>query len=124
MQPPITETKAWTYAMLNVAAAPGLGSLLARRWFSGTVQLVIALAGCGLVLGWFVQKMRLFYGQIFGTNLPMDAGDLMGKWGVAVFVVAWIWSLMTSIQIVQAAKRNGESLTTPPIISKLSGENR
>src|SRR6267142_5883224 len=46
---------ATTCLILNQFATPGLGSLMARRWFAGTGQLVLAVAGFCLLVGWFVQ---------------------------------------------------------------------
>jgi hypothetical protein len=101
--------------IINQFATPGLGSLIARRFVAGSGQLVLALIGFLLFLGWWVQKMRLFYGQMFGTDLPADAGTKLGKWGVIIFVLSWMWSLVTSIQIL----RNLPKDSIPPLPPKI-----
>jgi len=110
---PMSQTKAWICALINVLASPGLGTLLARRLVVGTIQLTFAIIGCLLVMGWFVQKMRLLYGQMFGTTIPLDAGNQLGKWGVIFFGIAWLWALISSIQIVLSAPK---SSPVPPKI--------
>ncbi len=112
---PLNRSELLSCAFVNLFATPGLGSVMARRFIAGTAQLVFASIGFALFLGWFIQKMRLFYGQITGTNLPADAGSRLGWWGLALFGVAWVWALVTSIQIVRAAPK--ESVPpVPPII--------
>ena len=112
---PPSRSEAWTYALLNQFATPGLGSLLARRWIAGSGQLLFAFAGFILLMGWLFQKMRLLYGQMFGTNLPQNAGHELGKWGAIIFMAAWFWSLVTSIQLLKCAKDNQASAIPPRI---------
>ena len=112
---PITKARAWTYAMLNVFATPGFGSLLARRTFPALGQLTMALAGAVLIMFWFFQKMRLFYGQVTGTTIPLDSGNTAGKIGLILFAASWVWTLITSIQIILSAAP--EPTTLPPKIS-------
>lgn len=88
---------------------------MARRFIAGGGQLALAFAGFGLFVGWFIQTMRVFYGQMFGTNLPPDLGSSLWKWGLGVFAVAWVWALVTSIQIV----RNVPKESIPPIPPKI-----
>jgi len=101
MHPPRNQSEAWSCALINQFATPGLGSVVARRFIAGTGQLILAFVGFALFLGWFIQKMRLLYGQLAETNLPIDAGSSLGRWGVALFATAWVWSLVTSIQIIR-----------------------
>lgn len=98
---PRRRSQAWTCVIINQLATPGLGSLIARHFVAGTGQLILAFTGFFLFLGWWVQKMRVLYGQMFGTDLPADAGTQLGKWGIIIFAMAWVWSLVTSIQILQ-----------------------
>lgn len=112
---PINRTEAWTCALINQFATPGLGSVIARRFLAGTGQLTLAFVGFALFVGWFVQKMRLFYGQISGTDLPVDAGSRFLVWGLGLFAVAWIWSLITSIQII----RHAPEVVPPPLPPKV-----
>lgn len=111
---PRNSDEAWVFTCINLFATPGLGSILARRFVAGTLQVTIAVAGFLLLMWWFIQKMRLMYGQIYGTDLPLDLGDTAGKWGLGLFVAAWIWSLITSIQLFRAVKETPMSI--PPKI--------
>ena len=97
--------------MINQFATPGLGSLLARRYVAGIGQLILALIGFGLYVAWLVQKMRVFYGQIFGTELSPTAGDQLWKWGLIIFAASWIWALVTSIQIMRSTPKD----SIPPL---------
>lgn len=60
--------------------------------------------------------MRVFYGQMFGTTLPPDLGSSLWKWGLLIFALAWLWSLVTSIQMI----RNAPKDTIPPLPPKIS----
>lgn len=102
-------------ALINQLVTPGLGSVVGRRFVAGTGQLILALVGFLLFLGWFVQKMRLFYGLIEGTDLPVDAGNELGKWGVIIFAAAWVWSLATSIQMIRSAPKDSPP-PLPPVL--------
>lgn len=113
---PMTSTKAWACLFLNILATPGLGTLIARRFISGTIQVACAVVGFLLFLGWFVQKMRLLYGQVFGTNLPVDAGSSLGKWALIFFGSAWVWSLITSLQIFRSVPKAAALADLPPKI--------
>ncbi len=112
---PLNRSELLSCALINLFATPGLGSVVARRFIAGTGQLILACAGFALFVGWFIQKMRLFYGQIMGTDLPLDAGARLLRWGLAIFAVAWVWSLVTSIQII----RNAPKEFLPPLPPKL-----
>ena len=113
---PLTRSDAWNFALINQLATPGLGSLLARRFVAGTGQLLIALAGFSLFVAWFVQTMRSFYGQMFESDLRFDSGFALAKWGILLFVVAWLWSLVTSIQVIRSVPKD----SIPPIPPKIS----
>ena len=117
---PRRQSQAWTCVIINQFATPGLGSVIARRFVAGTGQLILAFTGFFLFLGGWIQKMRLFYGQMFGTDLPADAGTKLGIWGIIIFAMAWAWSLVTSIQILQNLPKDSVS-DLPPKISRGSG---
>ena len=111
---PRNRDEAWVFTCLNLFATPGLGSIAGRHFVQGTAQVAIALAGFLLLMWWFIQKMRLFYGQISGTDLPLDSGNTAGAFGVALFLAAWAWSLVTSIQLFRSVKETPMSI--PPKI--------
>lgn len=108
---PLNRTTARNAALVNLCATPGLGSLMARRWVAGVGQLILAVAGFGLMLGWFVKLMSAFYslGSDFSTGPAGESHVSISwrllKWGVAIFAVSWLWSLVTSIQLIRAARK-------------------
>ena len=103
---PLSRTTAVHCVIVNQAATPGLGSLLARHWFAGSGQLALALAGFGLIMAWFFFKLRDLYR--LAEDLPVDpnAGNSLGKVGLVVFVLAWLWSWVTSASILKEARKN------------------
>ncbi len=103
---PLSRTTAVHCVIVNQAATPGLGSLLARRWIAGSGQLALALAGFGLIMAWFFFKLRDLYR--LAEDLPVDpsAGNSLGKAGLVIFVLAWLWSWVTSASILKEARKN------------------
>jgi 4a-hydroxytetrahydrobiopterin dehydratase len=95
-----SHAKARNAALLNLFATPGLGSLVAGRWVAGAGQLLLALAGFALVMVWFVQEMHQFYGQINGDVPVQPIGHIL-ELGAGLFGAAWVWSLVTSVSLLQ-----------------------
>jgi hypothetical protein len=96
------EAAAWTALATNLLVLPGLGSLMAGRKV-GWPQAVLALAGAALTLLWLVS----FTGEWMRLGaFPLDAGPEIGRGlaGVAAFFVAWLWSLLTSLDGVRQAR--------------------
>ena len=101
-----SHAKARNAALLNQLATPGLGSLIAGRWLAGAGQLLLAIAGCVLILVWFAQTMSAYYSQMFGEGATHQPTVFSGLWlGGILFALAWCWSLVTSICLVRAAGR-------------------
>ena len=118
MAKPLSRSAARTAVVLNQLATPGLGSLLARRWISGAGQLALSIAGFAFVVVWFVKVMIQFYGQIQGDVAVKPVGWI-GLTGAGVFAAAWLWSLATSVSILNEAKRNAASeaaTAAPPLL--------
>lgn len=107
---PLTPAKARNAALINQLATPGLGSLLARRWFAGTGQLLLAIAGFVMVVGWFVMLMIELYQETLNSGSPRSIGWL-GEAGALCFAVSWVWSLFTSLSLLREGKQN----LPPPI---------
>lgn len=112
----MTPAKAWGFTGINLLATPGLGTLLGRRYYAGGGQLFLALIGFFAFMFWFLQKMRVFYSQAFGSPLPAGTGDGIWKWGLIFFGMAWVWSLVSSVQMVFGAKKNPPPSPLPPVI--------
>jgi hypothetical protein len=96
------EAAAWSGMAANLLVLPGLGSLMAGRKV-GWLQAVLASSGALLSLLWLVSFVRAC---IRLGAVPLDAGpDLgVGLAGIAAFGVAWLWALVTSLDVVRRAR--------------------
>ena len=110
-------------ALANQLATPGLGSLMTGRWIAGMGQLVLALAGFGLIIVWFTEWFIQLFGQVTGNTKPGPHAWL-GESGLIIFVVSWFWALVTSISLLRQAKADGqvEPKPIPPRMADLSGQ--
>jgi hypothetical protein len=87
---------------LNLLVLPGLGTWVAGRRLSGTLQILMAVTGFGLAFAWFVQLITL-YGRM--DDFP-DFSALPYRWliaGVVLFAGAWLWSLASSLAMLRRA---------------------
>ena len=101
----ITPGRAAGCLVANLLLTPGLGSLMARRYAAGVGQLLIFLAGFLMFVAFFVDEMRQFYGMMFSDVEARP--HLWLCWsGMAICLIAWLWSLVTSISLIREAKRN------------------
>ena len=101
---PISRARAASCAMVNLAATPGLGSLMARRIVAGTGQLLLSLVGFCLIVVWMFEVSRRIFLQQLDEPSPPPASGWMGKWGLICFVAGWLWSLATSLSLLRQAK--------------------
>ena len=109
--------------LINLCATPGLGSVMARRYWAGTGQLVLAVTGFCLIVEWMV---GLFHGVILeqlDEPVPPHAANWLGKWGVICFGAAWLWSLFTSISIWRHSQADEPSglRPVPPRLADSTG---
>lgn len=102
---PHSPVRARNCLLLNQFATPGLGSLMGRRFVAGGGQLLLAVAGFGLLSAWFVNVLRQFYGLING-DLEPELHPWLALSGIGLFAVAWLWALVTSFSLLREAKRN------------------
>lgn len=100
---PVRRSAARRALLINLLATPGLGSLMAKRFVSGTIQLVLGILGFSLILLWFVSEMSQLYSLV-----NLDAKPKPMNWlawvGMSLFAVAWFWALATSVSILREAK--------------------
>lgn len=110
----IDETFAWSSLAANLTVLPGLGTLAARRYLSGGLQMAIAVTGHGLSVSWLVLFLRQWADE---AAFPWDGGPHfpVGLLGVLVFGVAWLWALATSLSILREARRRA---LTPATVLK------
>ena len=109
---------------MNLAVTPGLGSLVARHRVAGGGQVLLSLAGFALILKWLIslvwQTMSALQG---GPAVAISATP--GLAGGLLFLVAWLWSLITSLQLLAAAKKNAATparLNTTSVTWQKTGE--
>lgn len=110
--------------MVNLAATPGLGSLMARRFFAGIGQLLLSLAGFVLIVVWMIKLFHRVFLQQLGEPVPPDSSGWMWKWGLLLFGAGWLWSLVTSLSFLRQAKADGqvEPKPIPPRMADLPGQ--
>jgi hypothetical protein len=106
--------------IINQFATPGLGSLMAGRFVAGTIQLLLAVAGFGLVMGWFIQLMMKTYRLASDLPPEPDRYPWLGKAGVLIFVLSWLLAWPTTLSVLRAARKaeleNPPPRPLPPII--------
>jgi len=99
--------------LVNQFATPGLGSLMARRFWAGLLQLSLAVVGfCGFTAA-FVLTMIDFYRQTReAPSLPTSHSSLLII-SLVIFAASWCLAWITSLQLLREAKRN-EAGKPPP----------
>ena len=119
----LSRSRALAGIFTNLCATPGLGSLMCRRLVSGAGQLLLALAGFCLIVGWMTRE---FYRSIqlqLDRPVSQTSFDWMWQWGAVCFGIAWLWSLVTSIGLWREAKTEASAGQgrVPPRITGPSG---
>lgn len=85
---------------------PGLGTFLAHRRVAGALQLVVSQTGFALSLLWAILFARDWVRQ--GGLLEGVTPHLaLGLTGAAIFLFAWIWSLISSARILFSTRKSG-----------------
>jgi len=112
---PLSRSTARNSALINQLATPGLGSLLAGRYAAGIGQLVLALAGFGMILGWFVLVLMQTFNDIEGQASTKSYAWL-GEAGALTFILSWLWALVTSLDLLREAGRNENETPSPPYL--------
>lgn len=114
----VSRTTARNSFLINQFATPGLGSLMAGRRVAGCGQLLLAVAGFAMVMGWFVLLAIHFYHQITGDDSPGQSAAWLAEAGGLTFGAAWLWALVTSISLLREARENeSQSSPQPPKLS-------
>jgi len=84
---------------------------MAGRRLAGLGQLVLAIAGFGMVLGWFALLAFQMYNELINDAQPKSVARL-GEIGAVTFAAAWLWSLVTSLSVIREARASEPA--TPP----------
>ena len=92
--------------MLGNLVLPGAGTFLARRRISGILQLLVSQTGFVLMVIWVIS----FVGEWVRTGSMPDGITPMLKLGVigcGLFLLAWTWSVISSISILLDSRKGG-----------------
>jgi hypothetical protein len=97
---------------MNQLAFPGLGTIMAGRR-TGYLQALIMVIGFILATGymvWFIICItRLALGETANEaewTAQYHRYGWAGKYGLALCIVAWCWSLVSSIGILRQSRQN------------------
>jgi hypothetical protein len=110
--------------LVNLCATPGLGSMMARRVLAGIGQLLLAMAGFCLIVGWMFKLFHRVYLEQLGEPAPPNSSGWMGKWGLILFGASWLWSLVTSVSLLRQVKSDEQAgqRPVPPRLADLAGK--
>jgi hypothetical protein len=78
---------------------------MAGRRVAGIGQLLLAVAGFVMVIGWFVLLALQTYNELVNNAPPKSVASL-GEAGALIFAAAWLWSLVTSLSVLREARAN------------------
>src|SRR5437870_4113300 len=120
----LSRQTAWGCLTSNLAL-PGCGSLLAGR-ISGYAQLALATAGLlvttifGLrFIFWQLANWPRFHGPEADPFAELGEMWLHLRWalvGLGLFFMAWLWALVTSLRILDSARKAERSNGPHPLI--------
>ena len=98
-------------ALINLAALPGGGSILAGR-LVGIPQSLLTFAGFGLFMKYFLIIMKTAMNATDPDRVLQAARAhvRLGAAGVGLVAIAWLWSAFTSYSVWQQSKG-----TPPPL---------
>lgn len=123
IHPPRNRSEAWRCLMINQLACPGLGTIIAAQKI-GFAQAGIMLAGFFVAMGYlcwliFHQVQLVFDMEVTMQQFNETRFDYwwVGAFGFGLCLIAWLWSLITSIQLVKGTPPNAPPPSVPPRIS-------
>lgn len=119
---PLDSSRAWTCALVNQLAFPGLGTLMAGRKGAGYAQAGLMLGGFFLAAGfalWFMWASMRALTELNWSEARWRAEIGHYAWtgwcGLGLCVVAWFWALVSSVGILREA-RQPRPPGVPPLI--------
>jgi len=112
---PSSSSMGLTALAINLGATPGLGSFVAGHRVVGLFQMGLAVSGFIAILAWFWELLRGAWESVqAGGSISWPPAQALIV-GCALFAGAWLWSLVTSLQILRDLRK-----TTPPILPESS----
>jgi hypothetical protein len=121
---PLSRARVVSCVLVNLCATPGLGSMMARRVLAGIGQLLLAMAGFCLIVGWMFELFHRVFLEQLGEPAPPNSSGWMGKWGLICFGASWLWSLVTSLSLLRQVKSDEQAgqKPAPPRLADLGGK--
>jgi len=107
---------AHTCLILNQFGTPGLGSIGAKHYVAGTIQLTIFLTGFAFFVVWFAQRVMETWRAFNDVPPKPDAYPWMGQLGWQLAVIAWLLAWYTTISVWRESKKKGNSVEPPPAV--------
>jgi len=117
--PPLTPNRLIVCILINQLATPGLGSLMARQMVAGAGQLLLALAGFGLIVTWMCDFFYRSIKQALGEPSSQSTHGWALNWGFILFGASWLWALVTSVSLGIKARKLARAAkeSVPPRIT-------
>jgi len=118
-QKALSSSKAWGYLALNQLAFPGAGTVMGGRR-EGYAQSIMMVIGFLLTMVYFAVMISSVMNSMLDPNGGMNEQQLhahfhhyawAGKIGAILSVIAWFWSLASSISMLRNVQKD------PPILS-------
>ncbi|HKX56034.1 MAG TPA: hypothetical protein VJN01_08035 [Xanthomonadales bacterium] len=98
--------------VVNLLACPGIGTFMAGRRLVGFMQALIMIVGCCAILAWVILQFNAGYKYVFdpmGTEAKwkaMQPPAWLGIVGGVLCIVAWLWGLFSSLQLLHESRRH------------------
>ena len=122
----------WVCLMANMTV-PGVGTLICKRWISGTIQTVGSVIGIALLIHLGMELYHAVQAYAVSLDEPETMGEtfkgikgkmtqpfIVGCVGGVIFKLMWIWAQVTTAQVFKAEKAEeaqetaAESAEVPP----------
>ena len=118
-RPPLTRAAARNCLLVNQFATPGLGSLMAKRFVAGSVQLTLAVIGFCCVITSMTMRLIQMYRDMQGGEPSPGSHSWVGTIGWSIFIGSWLLAWTTSLSVLREARLNEQRqppIARPPII--------
>ena len=122
----------WVCLMANMTV-PGVGTLICKRWISGTIQTVGSVIGIALLIHLGIELYHAVQAYAVSLDEPETMAEtfkgikgkmtqpfIVGCVGGVIFKLMWIWAQVSTAQVFKAEKAAetqetaAESVEVPP----------